>query len=221
METLVKISAFLNKYRWAITMALFISCIMQQCTISTLRSEISFLKHKYEEPANNELLSDNQISKDEISIEEHSVVPEKTEASDVNSIIIIVIIMISLISTGIFLLWKFSIFPFSIWVGGKLWQDLTGKIVYTLKITNRGRETVNVGNAMIEFINFKDQRKFRMPVSDFPLSLTKGTQHTVNVSLQKLLEQNMDLLDYKMIRVSIECNGKKRRTMPLGVKWKR
>lgn len=219
MELLAKVSAFLNKYRWAITMTLFVCCIMQQCTISTLRSEMAFLKHKYEEPANNELLSDNEdayVVDDEVVVDE----VENGATSSSSSVVIWMVVVLAL-ALIVFLLWKFSIFPFGIWVGGKLWQDLTGKIIYTLKISNKGRETVNVGNAMIEFINFKEQRKFKMPVSDFPLSLTKGTQHSVNISLQRLLEQHPDLLDYKMIRVSVECNGKVRKTIPLGVRWKR
>lgn len=217
METLAKISAFLNKYRWAITMSLFLCCVLQQCTISTLRSEISFLKNKYEEPANNELLTDNEAQA--LPLEETQA--DEVVANSNSGVIVSVMSIVLLIAIVVFLLWKFSIFPFGIWVSGKLWQDLTGKIVYTLKITNRGRETVNVGNAMIEFINFKEQRKFKMPVSDFPLSLTKGTSHVVNISLQKLLEQHQELLDYKMIRVSVECDGKTKKTMPLGVRWKK
>lgn len=217
METLAKISAFLNKYRWAITMSLFLCCVLQQCTISTLRSEISFLKNKYEEPANNELLTDNEVQA--LPLEETQA--DEVVANSNSGVIVSVMSIVLLIAIVVFLLWKFSIFPFGIWVSGKLWQDLTGKIVYTLKITNRSRETVNVGNAMIEFINFKEQRKFKMPVSDFPLSLTKGTSHVVNISLQKLLEQHQELLDYKMIRVSVECDGKTKKTMPLGVRWKK
>lgn len=217
METLAKISAFLNKYRWAITMSLFLCCVLQQCTISTLRSEISFLKNKYEEPANNELLTDNEAQA--LPLEETQA--DEVVANSNSGVIVSVMSIVLLIAIVVFLLWKFSIFPFGIWVSGKLWQDLTSKIVYTLKITNRGREMVNVGNAMIEFINFKEQRKFKMPVSDFPLSLTKGTSHVVNISLQKLLEQHQELLDYKMIRVSVECDGKTKKTMPLGVRWKK
>lgn len=218
MELLERVSAFLNKYRWAITMALFVCCIMQQCTISTLRSEMAFLKHKYEEPANNELLSDKDES---VVAEDQFMVDEVDSSESSHSPAILWIIVVLLIAIALFLLWRFSIFPFSVWVGGKLWQDLTGKIVYTLKITNRGREMASVGNAIIEFINFKETRKFKMPVSDFPLSLTKGTQHSVNISLQRLLEQHQELLDYKMIRVSVECNGKIRKTIPLGVRWKK
>ncbi len=214
MEILQKISAFFNQFRWAITLALLACCIMQQCTISTLRSQLAFVKDKYENPINN---INNEATE---SVSNTDTDYPTTLETDNNTIITIVYFLIAL---GIILsfAWYKSWWPFSVWLKGKIWQDLNGRVVYTLTATNRGREAVTLNNATIEFINLREQRKFRMPVTDFPLTLTKGTTHTFSVSLQKLMEQHQELTNYKMIRVSVECNGTIRRTLPLGIRWQK
>lgn len=222
MEILTKISAFLNRYRWAITLSLFVCCISQQCAISSLRNEIAFLRDKYEAPAANESLSDD-VSSDEvvnIAAENTSAGNETAESNSNHNTLTICIIAIVLIGAWLFVAWRRSLFPFNARISGKIWQDFSGRIVYTLTINNHGRADANIDNAMIEFININDRRKFRMPVTDFPLMLTKGTKHSVNVSLQRLFEQNPDLTNFKMIRVSVDINGKRQNTLPLGIRFK-
>ncbi len=127
------------------------------------------------------------------------------------------------VAIGALMGWTYykSKWPFTAALSGKIWQDLRGKVIYTLTIKNRGKEAVSLNNAIIEFINVREKRTFKMPVPDFPLTLTKGTKHSANISLQRLMEQHQELTNYKMIRVGVECNGVVRHTMPLAVKWKR
>lgn len=224
METLQKITAFLNKYRWAITLGLFVCCVMQQCTINTLRDEIHFLKDKYELTANTATphsspASDEVVQHDSDGFSTSSDFEERAKAKKM------VWIYVAALSLCLVLVWiicakLFSLWPFNASVKGKLWQDLNGRVVYTLTVKNRGRKDISVGNAIIEFISFKEKRKFKAPVTDFPITLSKGTAHAVNIPIQKLIEQHRELMDFKAIRMSVECNGKQKFTLPVGVKWK-
>jgi len=213
METFQKVSAYLERYRWIIVTCLFALCISQQCTISSLRSQLEFLKDKYENPV--------QQSAPTTTEEQTYSEPETigyTENTDNNTGTIIGCLFI-IVGTMITFAWYKSRWPFTVWLKGKIWQDLNGRIVYTLTANNKGREAVTISDATIEFLNFKEQRKFKMPIADLPLTLTKGTKHTINISLQKLIGQHQELTSYKMIRVSMNCNGTIRHTIPLGVKW--
>lgn len=230
MEKLLKIQAFLNKYRWAITWGLFICCIVQQCTISTLRSEVRFLKDKYtlESVAATQQRDLAELQEGEITVQ--SVESEPADISDPGDVTIrlvnsydLVITMLWLIAGGVvyfIFAWFISLPPFDVKGTGQLWQELSGRIVYTLRVKNRSRKAVTVSDVVIVFRNFTEKRKFKVPVADFPLMLSKGTSHTVNISLQKLFEQHPELTKYKMVTAYFQCDGKRRGAMPLIVKWK-
>lgn len=232
MNFIYKLRTWLERYRWAITMALVVCVIMQHCTITTLQKELKFVRDKYEvvTPNTSKLTSSITISdsistqqKPEIEAEKKSEIPaEETTQTESQPIpYVTIIISIILLSLLLYILYKKGKLPFGINVNGKLWQDLNGRIVYTLTVKNKTRKDVLVENAMIEFMKIGATRKFRMPVTDFPITLSSGTSHSVNISLQKLFEQNQQLFDYKAIRTSVDCNKRLHRTLPLGVKWKR
>lgn len=224
MEILQKITAFFDRYRTVIMAVLALCCIMQQCTIGTLRNELKYYKNKYEAPANNTPLSE-QMNSDQGPNQTAPVLSDgsKGGSKGMSAATLMFILggFVVLAGAGIFLLRYKSIYPFTLSASGKIWQDPYGRVVYTLTVRNKGRKPVNVANAMIEFAKIKDRRKFRMPVADFPMTLTEGTKHSVNIPLQKLLEQHQELLDYKMIRVSVDGNGTVRKTFPLAIRWKR
>ncbi|MCR5696822.1 MAG: hypothetical protein K6G73_07600 [Marinilabiliaceae bacterium] len=228
MNYLLKFSAWLKRNSTYVIWGLLICVIMQQCTISALQKEISFLQDKYtttspsrlsDEEIANKAGEVEQSSSDSQSVKEIDVEPTH-ESKNSSSIVSIIISTTLLILFAYLLLWMQGLLPFCVSIKGKLWQDLTGKIVFTLSIANRTRKSQNVSNATICFIG-KNNRRFRMPVADFPLDMQPHTKHVVNVSLQRLLEQNQDLLDYKALRAEVECNGKICKTFPLVVKWKR
>lgn len=221
MEILQKITAFFDKYRTVIMAVLALCCIMQQCTIGSLRSELKYYKNKYETPANNTPLTDEQTQTPTTPVVTDDSSKGGSKGMSATALLCIVGGVVAICGLGIFLLRYKSIYPFTLSASGKIWQDPYGRVVYTLTVKNRGRKSISVTNPMIEFAKIKDKRKFRMPVTDFPMTLTEGTKHAVNIPLQKLLEQHQDLLDYKIIRVSVEGNGKTRKTLPLAVKWKK
>ena len=230
MEILQKISLFFERYRKAITIGLVLCCFMQQCTISTLRSEIEFYRDKYGMSVqNNETSERTSDIYDENRAVEQTPISGQTEneykggdkSMSMTTMAIIFIGIVAVTAVLVMIFRKKSIYPFSVRVSGKLWQDLNGRVIYTLTISNKSNGSAEVDNATIEFINMKERRKFRMPVADFPLTLTKGTKHSVNISLQRLLEQHQELLEYKLIRVAVESDKKVKKTFPLGIKWKK
>ncbi len=218
MNYLLKFSAWLKRNSTYVIWGLLICVIMQQCTISALQREISFLQDKYT------VSTPSHVSDDEIaqpSDEQPAPqIDEPTAPRSSSSIVSIIISIAILLLMAYLYLWMRALLPFCVSVKGKLWQDLSGKIVFTLSIANRTRKPQNIDNAMICFIG-KNSRRFRMPVTDFPLEMQPHTKHVVNVSLQRLFEQNQDLLDFKALRAEVECNSKVRKTFPFVLKWKR
>lgn len=226
MGFLFKLKNFLERYRWAITMALAVLVIMQHCTISTLQKELRFVRDKYEVPATVKTTPTDNSATNAAPQEAVRTAPPATAEEaprgglrDNNYWAIVALVL--LVGLTVFVLYRKGKLPFGVHVSGKLWQDLNGRVVYTLSVRNRTRKDVTVEKAQIEFIRFRAKRKFTMPVPDFPITLSAGTSHSVNISLQRLLESDQTLLDFKVIRVSVECNARRRRTAPIGVKWKR
>lgn len=221
-----KTLAFFKRYNWVFAVSLLVCVIVQSRTISQLRDEVQFLHDKYEtyvpyKPDSSALgiagadIVYQQADGEALIIKQQE--PSKEgEKSSATSWIIMSIILIAFLA---FLLYKFGLLPFGVNVSGKVWQDLNGRIIYTLHVKNASRKSVTVTNPIIEFGKSNDKRKFRMPVADFPLTLQPSTKHAVNVSLQKLIEQNQSLMEYRTIRVSVDCNNRTYRTFPLVVRW--
>jgi hypothetical protein len=227
LNLFTKIANFFKRYSTAVMLCLFVCIVAQHCTIMNLRQEVAFLHDKYEnyvpfkpdssamgvagadvmyQPADGEALI----------IKQQEAQPDNGGDSSVIWWIVVMVILLALLGV---LLYRFGLLPFGVNVTGKVWQDLNGRIIYTLQIKNGSRKAVTVTNPIIEFGKMSEKRKFRMPVADFPLTLQASTKHVVNVSLQKLIEQNQSLLDYRTIRASVDCNNRVYRTFPLVVRW--
>lgn len=228
MNLFIKIISWVRQYQPIIIVGLIICIVMQHCTINQLQNELKFVREKYEVVAPQQIISVDKISNadstiqsqqpDVSSVSKEEITSTKTKSK--SPIVAILCLLCSLV-VAFFLFKAMGKLPFMLNVTGKLWQDLNGRIIYTLTIKNKTRNDVTVDNAMITFIKRGDTRKFRMPVADFPITLSKGTTHSVNVSLQRLFEQNQDLFNYRAIRVSVDCNGKRKNTLPFAIKWKR
>lgn len=213
MNFIKRILAVIEQWRWTIICLLLAICFMQQHSISALQNELKFIKEKYENPT-----PLSPAIPEDVPTTYSAPADEPTPDNSTDAATLIAIVA----AIGTIVGWSYykSKWPFTAALSGKIWQDLSGKVIYTLTIKNRGREPIALSNATIEFINFKEKRTFKMAVPDFPLTLTKGTKHSANISLQRLMEQHLELINYKMIRVGVECNGKVRYTLPLAVKWK-
>ena len=230
MNFLYKFKNFLERYRWAITMALVVLVVMQHCTITTLQKELKFVRDKYEVPvASKPATATAPTVSDATTYESPATSAKQQQNTDneqgkggrADNMYWAIILGAALLTSLVIILYKKGKLPFGIHVSGKLWQDLNGRIIYTLSVRNKSRKDVLVDKAIIEFVKFRSTRKFAMPIPDLPITLSGGTSHSANISLQRLLEKDQQLLDYKVIRVSVECNERRRRTAPIGVKWKR
>ncbi len=199
-EIFAKLSAFIRAYLGPLCWALFCVTIMQQCMISSLRSEL--LKVKAGEIA----LSENvDVVASEI---------QNTSSSSMGwGWIITLCILIGAVLYVLYRMGKLKL-PFGVSVTGKMWQDLQGRVVYTLTVVNKSRKQVEVSDAMVEFLDMKNKRKFRMPVKDLPMTLQKGTSHSMTVSLMNLFMNNPDLRAMKALRVMVKVDGKEKHTLP-------
>lgn len=108
-------------------------------------------------------------------------------------------------------------------VRGRLWQDLQGRVVFTLTVSNRKQgASVQFEVPTVEFMALRSRRKFRVPAPDFPITLSGGTSHTVNVSLQRLMAAHPELLSYSVIRMTVAAdNGRTYKTRPVVVRWQK
>ncbi len=233
-QILAQFGAFLSRHMKAVIIALVLCLVMQQCTISSLRRELAFVKQKYEQPVvigQQQSETDSTIVYGEARGEGEVLVPDipyaveedhvSTNSHGIPTWLSTTMTLLILVGGYCFVAWQFGFFPFSLRVKGRVWQDLQGRVVFSVDIRNNMRVSVVVADAMIEFMDTKGTRKFKVPVADFPLTMAKGTRHTVNISLQKVMEKDASLMNFRAIRASLTANGRQTHTMPVGVKWKK
>lgn len=223
MNFLIRLKEFFDKHNRVIIIGLCLLCLVQTCTISSLRYEVEALRSAPTLPVlgadSTAAVRDTVVVRDTTLVE--TPVGAVAEEDKGGGLPLWIALVALLAAVGVFLYQK-SIFPFTANLRGKLWQDLQGNCVYSLTVRNRGKVSVAIDDATIMFSNGGDKkRKFKMPVADFPLTLTKGTSHTVNISLQKLIIAHPELMDYRMIVVMVTANGSTRTTFPAFVKWKK
>ncbi|MCF0190276.1 MAG: hypothetical protein HUJ96_03325 [Marinilabiliaceae bacterium] len=195
--------AFVKKYMGSICMGLLIVCIMQQCAISELRERI--------------INGGTLVDKVEKSISNSVEIPIKETSY---SAWVWIVVCIILLAAALYILYRFGKLPIGVNVSGKMWQDLQGRIVFTLNVRNNKKSPVEVSEAMVEFIGKSGKRRFRMPVNDFPMTLQSRTSHSVTVSLQRLFDLNSDLRNMMALNVAVKCNGKTKSTLPQPFKFK-
>lgn len=205
-DIFLKMTAFIRQYVGHICWALFCVTIMQQCMISSLRSEL--LKAKAGEIGD--------VSGAVESYVDPVVTANDTNNSNMGTILVVLGIFILLALAIVYILYRLGKIklPFVVSVTGKMWQDLQGRVVYTLTVKNSTRKQVEVSDAMVEFMDTKKRRKFRMPVKDLPMTLQKGTSHSMTVSLMNLFMNNPDLRAMKALRVLVKVDGKEKHTLP-------
>lgn len=185
--------------------------------ISSLRSEL--LKAKAGEV---EAVGQGAVSEvPEVGVEPGSAVDSaiavgNTNNSNMGTILVVLGILLLLSLAIVYVLYRLGKIklPFVVSVTGKMWQDLQGRVVYTLTVKNSTRKQVEISDAMVEFMDTKKRRKFRMPVKDLPMTLQKGTSHSMTVSLMNLFMNNPDLRAMKALRVLVKVDGKEKHTLP-------
>ncbi len=207
---------FFERYRTAIITGLLFIVIGQQCTISSLRQQVA-LREKM--PVVQEMVDeDDFVNGNESEGDVNEVVSER-QGKDWTRYQLVILVLAIVVAYW-FVAKKRNLPPFMVSASGKIWQDLTGRVIFSINISNRTNENATIDSALIEFVGIRDSRKFKVPVADFPLTLTPMTKHKVNISLQKILEHDASLRDYKAIRATIMKGGKAIRTLPVGVRWK-
>lgn len=223
-KILFDFAAFVNKHQRGILYGFMIICLFQQCKINSLQREVAFLSDLVHAPTAPALeVPDVEVPEDVPDVPS-SVLPDVSEPVAAGEFPLVwAVVGAVVVALGIygFMAYRKGWWPLGVRLKGKLWQDLYGRVNYTLTVRNLSKLGLTVSDAQIEFIRMGSSRKFRIPLADFPLAMCGGTSHTVNISLQKLLESHADLLDYKVIRLSVMCKGRRVNTLPLGVRWKR
>lgn len=230
-EILAKINLWISQH-WRMVMAtLAMIILMQQCTISRLRWEV---EHITRQPimlpssqnsavdslaqSNQQLLIQGTQPTDSLSI----AIGQSTIAdNEVNwmPIIIAIIVVLSIASIVIWKLKNRGVYPFAYFPNGKLKQNQSGQLLYTLKLKNRSRSELNIDNVTINFRKSGEVRVFRASVNQLPLSLQPNTSFDTTINLTNLILREPDLLKTMSISVSINCNGVKRTTLPRFVRF--
>lgn len=216
-EIFLKISAFVRQYIGHICWALFCVTIMQQCMISSLRSELLKAKAGEVEAVGQGAVSEvPEVGVDPGSAVDSAIAVGNTNNSNMGTILVVLGILLLLSLAIVYVLYRLGKIklPFVVSVTGKMWQDLQGRVVYTLTVKNSTRKQVEISDAMVEFMDTKKRRKFRMPVKDLPMTLQKGTSHSMTVSLMNLFMNNPDLRAMKALRVLVKVDGKEKHTLP-------
>lgn len=218
-----KISDFVQRYIYYICVALLICNIMQQGTISRLQQTVVQLQQQAGMVADSAAVSSVAGVQDQpVADGREAYTGDPALEGKSNGWLWAVAILIGVLMGVAYVLYRMGKFaiPFTVSVVGKLWQDLQMRPVYTLTLRNNSRKAVEFNNAMIVFVTkSRQQRKFRMPIKDLPMTLQPGTSHSFTVSIQRLMEQNPDLMGTVVISVQVEAGGKVKKTFPQGVKF--
>lgn len=214
-EIFLKVMSFMRQYVGHICWALFCVTVMQQCMISSLKSELLKVKAGEIEVAapGGTSPEPSVISGGDVDA---VVSVDNTNSTDMGTLLIVLGIILLLTFAAVYILYRVGKIklPFVVSVTGKMWQDLQGRVVYTLTVKNGTRKQVEISDAMVEFMGTKNRRKFRMPVKDLPMTLQKGTSHSMTVSLMNLFMNNPDLRAMKALRVLVKVDGKEKHTLP-------
>lgn len=217
-QIILKLKNFINQYKFTIIFTLLAIVILQICHNSQMS------KHNF----------DNSITQSEQTETTNqltdSVTDYHAEPNSPNWVpILLPFLIFALFATALYMLKKRQINPLdfldifrSVSTKGRIWQDLQGRVIFTLTVKNKKRnQSIEFEQPILEFLSLKERRKFKMPLPDFPITLTGNTSHSVNISLQRILGAHPELMQFKALRMTIRSNaGKIYKTAPQLVLWK-
>lgn len=221
-ELAVRFNGWLSNHWRMVIWCMLMVMMMQQCTISRLRWEVTQMTQGISRQGAGQPAP---VVKPDTATATPTDTTAVTAASTANddegsagkawvaglALVIIIGAAISLVYMR-----RNAIYPIGITLRGKLRSDLT----YHIKVANNSRKTVEVAEPLVVFIMGSGTRKFRANVPQLPLTLDKGTSFEADINLSGLIRANIDLTNAKAINMSIETNGKRHSTLPTPVKIK-
>ncbi len=229
METLQRWLANINNWirvHWRITvLTLLFIIMMQQCTINRLYREMAYVASQQSSQPTlvtaQDSLAQDTLAQDTLTISTNEVAqPEVGDVEDRGMVWPIVLIAIILLSSIFVFLRRKGVWPFGLWVSGKLHQEMGGDIYFDLKVNNPSRRVVEISDPIVNFTMRAGVRKFRAAVQNMPLTLQPGTSFSTTIKLTGLIQNNVELTNSKAISLSVMCNKTKRTTIPQPIKFK-
>lgn len=221
---MARLNSWLTNH-WRIVMwCMLMVMMMQQCTISRLRWEVTQMTQSLgSQPApaatGSAAPSDSALA----AAPDTALAPAPAEAIDEEAetaggmwVAALVLVIAAGCVVGLIYMRRNAIYPFGIVIRGKLRSDLT----YHIRVANKSRRQVEVAEPLVVFIMGGTVRKFRANVPQLPMTLDRGTSFEANIDLGGLVRANIDLAAAKAINMSISTNGKRHSTLPTPVKIK-
>lgn len=221
-ELAVRFNSWLSNHWRMVIWCMLMVMMMQQCTISRLRWEVTQMTQGINRqgaiqpaPAANPDTA-TAAQADSTAITATTAQDAEEESAGKAWIAGLALVIIAGAAISLVYMRRNAIYPIGITLRGKLKGDLT----YHIKVANNSRRTVEVAEPLVVFIMGSGTRKFRANVPQLPLTLDKGTSFEADINLSGLIRANIDLTNAKAINMSIETNGKRHSTLPTPVRIK-
>lgn len=229
-ELAVRFNQWLGNHWRMVIWCMLMVMMMQQCTISRLRWEVTQLTQNSSRPVVlSGPVSDSVSGKggslfqpaDTVALQSLETIKAAQVDEEHNSagsiwLVALVVVILAGSAFAVFYMRRNAIYPFGIVVRGKLCRDM----VYHIKVSNKSRRPVEVSEPLVTFIMGGSARKFRANVAQLPMTLDKGTSFEADINLAGLVRANLELANAKAVGMSIVTNGKRHNTIPTPVKIK-
>lgn len=224
-EYAVRFNGWLTNHWRLVMWCMLMVMMMQQCTISRLRWEVTQITqgHPYPPmppamPATDSTFALPTTPPDTSALAFPGADTLAEEESSAGSIWIVGLIVVILAGAAlaVFYMRRNGIYPIGISLRGKLNSNMT----YHIKVSNHSRKTVEVSEPLVVFIMGGAVRKFRANIPQLPMTLDRGTSFEATIDLSGLVRANIDLTAAKAINMSVATNGKRHSTLPTPVKIK-
>ena len=200
--------------------------MMQQCTISRLRWEVTQMTRSVAQPpapttqaaGDTTHLHAPAAENDTAATDTPTGETASPEANSAGNVWLAILSLVALagIALGIIYMRRNGIYPIGITLRGKLKSDLT----YHIKVSNHSRSPIEVSEPLVVFIMGGATRKFRANVAQLPMTLSPKTSFEADINLTGLVRSNLELASAKAISMSIATNGKRHSAIPTPVRIK-
>ena len=221
-ELAVRFNSWLSSHWRMVIWCMLMVMMMQQCTISRLRWEVTQMTQGISRQGASQpapvAKPDTATAAPTDSTAVTAATAQDGEEEQAGKAWMAGLALVIVAGAAISLVYmrRNAIYPIGITLRGKLKSDLT----YHIKVANNSRKTVDVAEPLVVFIMGGVTRKFRANVPQLPLTLDKGTSFEADINLSGLIRANIDLTNAKAISMSIETNGKRHSTLPTPVRIK-
>lgn len=223
-EYAVRFNNWLTDHWRMVMWCMLMVMMMQQCTISRLRWEVTQITQGHPHPTTTPAAAPTTDTTPATTTDttaltfpgDAAAAEDEENAAGNVWIIALIVVIVAGTAIAIFYMRRNGIYPIGITLRGKLNSNLT----YHIKVANKSRKPVEVTEPLVVFIMGGAVRKFRANIPQLPMTLDKGTSFEATIDLSGLIRANIDLTNAKAINMSVATNGKRHSTLPTPVKIK-